>query len=92
MSIPELRASTLAIPILDTVISVNGSQAGVNSYVRAVSFNGFTITQTRVTYLEQFEVLRALVNNPPPHYRLCCHVIFSSNTQLYTSGLGAIRW
>ena len=58
MSLPELQAATLAIPVLETVIAVNGSQAshGAGSYATSISFSGFTVTQTRVAYLEQFEV------------------------------------
>jgi hypothetical protein len=58
MTLPELDAATLAIPILDTVISINGSQtsSGPGSYATSISFTGFSITQTRVTYLEIFEV------------------------------------
>jgi len=58
MTLPELDAATLAIPILDTVISINGSQtsSGPGSYANSISFTGFSITQTRVTYLEIFEV------------------------------------
>lgn len=57
MSISQLEAATLAIPVLYSVITVNGSQLtqGSNSYASSISFNGFTITQTRVTYLEIFE-------------------------------------
>ena len=51
-----LEAATLAMPVIDSVLVVNGSQTGVGNYVTGVSFAGFTITQTRVTYLEIYEV------------------------------------
>jgi hypothetical protein len=51
-----LQAATIAMPVLDSVITVNGSQSGTGAYASSISFTGFTITQTRVTYLEQYEV------------------------------------
>ena len=54
-SVAELQAATLAIPVLNSVIVVNGSQTGA-SYATSISFTGFTVTQTRVTYLEIYEV------------------------------------
>jgi hypothetical protein len=56
MSLPMLQAATLAMPVLDSVIVVNGSQSARGAYASSISFSGFTITQTRVTYLEQFQV------------------------------------
>lgn len=44
----SLPSATLALPLLDTLIVVNGS-AGL-------AFSGFTLTQTRTTFLEQYEV------------------------------------
>ena len=51
-----LQAATLAMPVLYSVIVVNGSQSASGAYASSISFSGFTITQTRVTYLEQFQV------------------------------------
>ena len=56
MSLPELRAATLAMPVLDSVIVVNGSQSAPGAYAAGISFAGFTVTQTRSTFLEQAEV------------------------------------
>ena len=51
-----LQAATLAVPVLESVLVINGSQSTSNAYASSISFSGFTVTQTRVTYLEQFEV------------------------------------
>ena len=51
-----LQAATLAMPVLYSVIVVNGSQSASGAYASSISFSGFTVTQTRVTYLEQFQV------------------------------------
>jgi len=58
MSVPELQAATFAVPLLNSVIVVNGSAAGGGGggFATSISFEGFTVTQTRVTFLEQFEV------------------------------------
>ena len=56
MSVPELQAATLAMPVLDSVIVVNGSQTAAGAFASSISFAGFTVTQTRVTYLEIFQI------------------------------------
>ena len=58
MSLPELQAATLAVPLLNSVVVINGSAAGGGGggYATSISFAGFEVTQTRVTFLEQFEV------------------------------------
>jgi hypothetical protein len=52
----DLLSAEIAIPVVDTVVAINGSQSGVGQYARNVSFVGFTVTQSRVTFLEQYEV------------------------------------
>ena len=52
----DLASADLAIPIADSVIVVNGSQRDSGAYAQHISFTGFTITQSRVTFLEQYEV------------------------------------
>lgn len=52
----DLATAELAIPVSDSVIVVKGSQSGAGAYAQNISFSGFTITQSRVTFLEQYEV------------------------------------
>lgn len=52
----DLATADLAIPVSDSVIVVNGSQSGTGAYALNISFSGFTVTQSRVTFLEQYEV------------------------------------
>jgi hypothetical protein len=52
----DLAAAEIAIPVVDTIVTVNGSQGGVGLYASNISFIGFTFTQSRVTFLEQYEV------------------------------------
>jgi len=56
MTLAQLAAAEVAVPVLDAVIVVNGSQAAAGAYATGLSFTGLTITQTRVSYLEQYEV------------------------------------
>ena len=49
-------------PVLNAVFIVNGSMGG--PYATGISIAGLTVTETRVTYLEQFEV-RALRKSHP---------------------------
>jgi Right handed beta helix region len=51
-----LNAATISMPILHTLIAVNGSQSATNAYATDISFVGFTITESRITFLEQYEV------------------------------------
>jgi hypothetical protein len=53
-----LAAAELAVPVLDSVVVVNGSQTAsgaAGSFATSIAFSGFTFTQTRTTFLEQFE-------------------------------------
>ena len=52
----NLSVADVVVPVVDAVIVVNGSQSGPGAYAKNVSFSGFTITQSRVTFLEQYEV------------------------------------
>ena len=52
----QLTAAELVMPILNEVIIVNGSQTAKTAYATGISFVGLTITQSRMTYLEQYEV------------------------------------
>ena len=52
----ELAAAAVAVPVLDAVVVINGSQSAPGAYATDISFTGFTVTQSRVTFLEQYEV------------------------------------
>ena len=57
-TLAELQGATLALPLLDSVLVVNGSSSSssLGGVVQNVGFAGFTITQTRTTFLEMYEV------------------------------------
>lgn len=50
----DLSTAEIAIPLADQIITINGSVAG--GYASNITFTGFTFTQSRVTFLEQYEV------------------------------------
>lgn len=54
-SLPALQAAELAVPVLDSIVVISGSQASASSYASSISFSGFTFTETRSTFLEQYE-------------------------------------
>ena len=48
----SLQSATVALPLLNSVIIVNGTESDP---VFNVGFTGFTVTQTRTTFLEIYE-------------------------------------
>lgn len=51
-----LAAATLSMPVLDTLVSVNGSQSASGAYATDIAFVNLTFTQSRITSLEMYEV------------------------------------
>lgn len=53
-SLPALQSSELTVPVLDSIVVVNGSAGG--PYASGIRFVNLTFTESRVTFLEQYEV------------------------------------
>lgn len=53
-SLPVLQAAELDVPVLDALVVVNGSAGG--PYASGIRFVNLTFTESRVTFLEQYEV------------------------------------
>ena len=52
----DLSSATLAVPLVDEIVVINGSQARVDAYATDITFSGFTFTQSRPSFLEMYEV------------------------------------
>jgi len=53
-SMPALEVAELDVPVLDAIVVVNGSAGG--PYASGLRFVNITFTESRVTFLEQYEV------------------------------------
>ena len=53
-SLAALQASAIDVPVLDSLIIVNGTAGG--PYATGLRFVNLTLTGSRVTFLEQYEV------------------------------------
>jgi hypothetical protein len=51
-----LAAATIAIPVADSIVAVNGSQSGPGAYATNISLVDLAFTQSRITFLEITEV------------------------------------